>query len=171
LLNIDCDFEAVTKCVPNRKKGASLADLKAALAAWGVSAEVVRTTPDGLRRVEFPCIVHQAFDDLPERGHFLVLCGRRGNKLAAIDGTSSAFFYLDPDEFERSWSGYLLIPMKPAGYTALRFLLYGLVLATGVCWVMRVARQKGRRSPEGAPEGSSERSSELLTHEPSRGGN
>lgn len=170
MLNVDCDFEAVTRCVPTGQKGASLTDLKTALAAWGVSAEVVRTTPDGLRQVEFPCIVHQAFDDLPERGHFFVLCGRSGEKLAAIDGTSSAFFYLDPDVFERSWSGYLLIPKKPVGDTVLRSLLYGLVLATVVCLVMRVVRQKGRRLPADAPKDSSERSSEILTHGPSSGG-
>jgi hypothetical protein len=116
--------------------GASLAELQDCLAHFGLHVKTVQATPGYLRKAALPCIAHLDFDDRPDSGHYLVICERdrnADNQFTVLDGTSGSVYYLDGGEFERSWSGYLIV-LEPSWFESVLQWTFYLIVAGNVAW-------------------------------------
>lgn len=117
LSGVDVSLEEVVRQVPiDPESGCSLADLQTAAGELGLSGEVRFVDAEALQRVPRPFILHlAATQSRPETGHFVTVFdyeqGRERNRFGLIDGTSGEIKYVNPENFFRSFSGYVLVPM------------------------------------------------------------
>jgi peptidase C39-like protein len=108
LNNIDADYDRVLERLPINERGTTLREMRDGLASFGLDVQVVRATPDSLRRCPLPVIAH--FEEQKEAGgHYQVIIQARSDGVLAIDGTSANTGWIEMQEFREHWTGYLLI--------------------------------------------------------------
>jgi hypothetical protein len=114
-----CDFgvdrERVMKLVPITPTGSSLADLSRAATALGLSHEVRKVSPSELFRLPPPFLVHEDIrsndPEVRDSGHFFVIVRFKDNgQIGIIDGVSGVYQFVEAARFDRSFSGYVMIP-------------------------------------------------------------
>ena len=94
------------------ESGASLEQIRELAARFGLDAQVIKTTPEQLRSLPMPLILHQAMSEKgkSDRDHFVLVVGLdTDGRYAVIDGTTGMLFYTQPAALESMWSGYALI--------------------------------------------------------------
>ena len=96
------------------RDGSKAKNIYLAAEHYGFSVKAFRTSPVALRdNGQYPCIIHWNMN------HFVVLEGFRG-KYAYICDPARGEIRVDPDEFDKSFTGVMLIPVpgkdfKPGG--------------------------------------------------------
>ncbi len=116
------------------ESGASLEQLRELAARYGLATQVINTTPEQLRSLPMPLIMHQAMSEKgkSDRDHFVLVVGLdTAGRYAVIDGTTGMLFYMQPAALESMWSGYALIAdsgVRAAGSgTALKVVLVSML--------------------------------------------
>ena len=96
------------------RDGSNAKNIYNAAKSYGFDVKGFRKSPDSIRTSgKFPCIIHWNFN------HFVVLCGFKG-KYAYINDPARGFVKVDADEFDKSFTGVVIIPVpgkdfKPSG--------------------------------------------------------
>jgi ABC-type bacteriocin/lantibiotic exporter with double-glycine peptidase domain len=131
-------LSAVSERVPVGPTGANMADLKKAATDLGVPSYVVKATPDRLSGFPLPAIAHLHYRD----GHYVLILRVTPETVTTADMLSGNVETLPPDLFFERWSGYLLVPGKPAVGPSWRLLGAGAVAAAVLAlYCLRAARQ------------------------------
>ena len=87
------------------RHGTNLAGLKAAAERIGFAARAVRATPGGLEQISLPAVAHWREHN---RNHFVVLYEVSPKRITLGD-PACGIRKLNPDEFQKNWSGVLLL--------------------------------------------------------------
>lgn len=119
------NHQELVKHLAPPKQGSSLEELQQAAQQWGLETKVLRTTPDGIERLDRPFLAHLS---LPpnDAGHYLLVLGASGNSFQVIDGTNGSLVQLRRGTFYRHWSGYVLVTGTDWVGPLLRLILYAL---------------------------------------------
>ena len=84
------------------RDGSKASNIYKAAVAYGFEVKAFRQSPEALRKEgRFPCIIHWSFN------HFVVLDGFRG-KWACINDPARGVVKVDPEEFDREFTGVVL---------------------------------------------------------------
>ena len=84
------------------RDGSKASNIYKAALAYGFDVKASRLSPESLRaQGKFPCIIHWGFN------HFVVLDGFKG-KYAQINDPARGFVKVDPEEFDREFTGVVL---------------------------------------------------------------
>jgi hypothetical protein len=115
LCDIQADRERVMKLVPVTPSGSTLADLSRAATALGLSHEVRKVSQSELFRLPPPFLVHEdvrsSDAEVKDSGHFFVIVRFKDNgQIGVIDGVSGVYQFVEAARFDRSFSGYVLLP-------------------------------------------------------------
>jgi hypothetical protein len=101
------------------RRGCTIEQLERVSSAIGCDACTRFVSPSQLEHVDPPFILHLAQSELdPTTGHFLTVCrfDPAAKRYATIDGTSGLYHWREADSIYRSFSGYILVPVRrPAG--------------------------------------------------------
>jgi hypothetical protein len=146
--------------LPVGQAGSTLKDMREVACRHGVTARVVRATPEQLWRCELPVIAHlekESTDDFDNqaRGHFVVLVQADRRVVSYIDGTTGFVETKEADQFLRQWSG-LLLARAPATWPGAYFA--GAAAAVGIggllagWWLRRLFRRRAAPIGAGANE-------------------
>lgn len=112
-LNVTRDH--VLKLVPVTDRGATLADISQAATALGLRHRVKKVSQNELFRLQPPILVHETVrsTDSGDRdsGHFFVIVRFFENgQVGVVDSVSGMYQLQGADRFDRSFSGYVLVP-------------------------------------------------------------
>jgi len=162
LCGIEVERDRLAQLVKVTQSGSSLADLSRAATALGLSHDVRKVSQSELFRLPPPFLVHEdvrsSDPDVRESGHFFVIVRFKDNgQVGIVDGVSGVYQYVESARFDRSFSGYVLIPrLKFLGIPTLWAwsAVYALaatlaILACALAYLNRPI--KGRRDPSVAP--------------------
>ena len=101
--------EARLACGVSRD-GSNAKNICLAAKHYGFDVSAYRLTPESLReRGEFPCIIHWNMN------HFVVLDGFRGKK-AYLNDPARGAVRVDWEEFDRSFTGVVIVPVPSEGF-------------------------------------------------------
>lgn len=116
--------------LPVTSKGLSLKALQNYSLHKGFEVHVVKATPSSLHRIPLPAIAHlgQGVED-----HYVLLCDVDNTQVTIFDGTSFSVERKERENFEKDWSGYLIIAQALQGHRWLLGCLF-LVGALGLVW-------------------------------------
>ncbi|WP_254053785.1 cysteine peptidase family C39 domain-containing protein [Singulisphaera sp. GP187] len=115
LRGLDVTRDQVTRLVPITKTGSSLADLSKAASALGLRHEVRKVSQSELFRLSPPFLVHEDIrstdPEVSDSGHFFVVVRFNDHgQVGIIDGVSGNYQFVEKARFDRSFSGYVLMP-------------------------------------------------------------
>jgi hypothetical protein len=105
--------EFAAKHQPQSDKGLSMLELQAILAEYGIATDVREVTPAEAKSLPAPFIARLKIVGTLE--HFIVVTGYDSTlrRFHAIDGTAAAMFGVDEADFNREFSGYVLVGRRP----------------------------------------------------------
>lgn len=109
------DLNEISSRIALPEGGASLEQLRELAGQYNLATEVIKTTPDQLKALPMPLIMHQAMSEKgkSDRDHFVLVVGLdTGGRYVVIDGTTGLLYYSQPGTLELTWSGYALIPKE-----------------------------------------------------------
>lgn len=117
ILDLNCEYEEITKLLPVGMKGCSLADIYGASKTVGLSTELRKdVTPEQLIGAPKPIIVHlksqgTGKQELESLDHFTVLTDYRSDKdlFYCIDTTNCVYTTIPTKAISRAMSGYCLV--------------------------------------------------------------
>jgi hypothetical protein len=109
----DPTLDELTRDIRLTDRGSSLADLRAAARARGLSYECVRCGPEELRRLPTPAIAHVAPLGGTDLAHYVVVLAVRQNAVAVFDPNDNRFSEVPLAEFNRRATGYYLADHRP----------------------------------------------------------
>ena len=109
LHEVDVAPESIVEDVPSTGKGASMSDLKAECAKFGVATDTVKLRPRDLYRIRAPIIAKM--DSMKGDDHFIVVLGAHDSRssLFSVDGTTLGPLVLSKALVSRHFSGDALI--------------------------------------------------------------
>ncbi len=143
LRGLNVDYRTVDSLLPVARDGTGLADLRRCSDSLGLRTVIVKATPRDLRGVLLPAIAH-AEEEGKGTGHYVVLTAASTDGLEMIDGTTAIVSVVPWEKFEKTWTGYLLVPSDamPGGYS-------GMVCAAVVVLLAALALRRvlGSRRP------------------------
>ncbi|AGA28038.1 cysteine peptidase family C39 domain-containing protein [Singulisphaera acidiphila] len=107
--------DQVTRLIPITKTGSSLADLSKAASALGLKHQVRKVSQSELFRLSPPFLVHEDIrstdPEVRDSGHFFVTVRFNDQgQVGIIDGVSGNYQFIEKARFDRSFSGYVLVP-------------------------------------------------------------
>lgn len=107
--------EQVMRLVPITKTGSSLADLSSAASKLGLKHQVRKVSQSELFQLPPPFLVHEDIrstdPDVSDSGHFFVIVRFNDHgQIGIIDGVSGTYQFVEKARFDRSFSGYVLLP-------------------------------------------------------------
>ncbi|MEQ8856531.1 cysteine peptidase family C39 domain-containing protein [Gimesia sp.] len=92
----------------------SLDDIKRTAELYGLPVRIALCTPNDLKAMQDPVIAH--FDTVnfsgSRSGHFVVIYDTDDKGVKYLDGTTGELMFVTWRNFERSWSGYAVFPIK-----------------------------------------------------------
>ena len=138
---IPVDLDEISSKIELPEGGASLEQLRELAGRYNLATEVVKTTPDRLKSLPMPLIMHQAMSEKgkSDRDHFVLVVGLdTGGRYAVIDGTTGLLSYNQPESLEPMWSGYALITTSAMQASVVRL---ALKTALGVMLALIIASQ------------------------------
>ena len=92
------------------RDGSNAKNIYNAARSYGFNVKGYRKSPESIRKNgQFPCIIHWNFN------HFVVLCGFKG-KYAYINDPARGFVKIAADEFDRSFTGIVVVPVPGADF-------------------------------------------------------
>ena len=87
------------------RDGVNARNIYLAAKSYGFEVKAYRKSPESIRgNGQYPCIIHWNFN------HFVVLCGFKG-KYAFINDPARGFVRVAAEEFDRSFTGIVLVPV------------------------------------------------------------
>lgn len=131
-------FEDVCKHLPEHADGSSLDELQQAGAHYGLKLRAVQVTPEQLKTLPMPCIVHWTIHGQSEQlvGHFDVLL--RHIDGVGYDGVNTTHCLLTRYGYQSvapQFDGYALILDKDSDFvTASLWTILGIVIVANVCY-------------------------------------
>jgi len=134
-------YEDVLSKVPLTKKGASLDSLVIAARSYGLQCDARKLSPDDLKRIDFPVIIHVAAWASPstpeQKDHYLVLTGRlTDGKYRSVDPTSGTAPILSDDFMARNFTGYSIVVKPRMRFSATLVLALVLGIVMNICLSM-----------------------------------
>ncbi|WP_417393243.1 cysteine peptidase family C39 domain-containing protein [Gimesia sp.] len=129
-----------------KEKLVSLEDIRKSAESHGMPVCVTVLTPEELRSLATPVIVHLDNVDISgsTQGHYVVIFETDVEGVHYLDGTTAESFHISWREFERAWSGYAVYPYES---TSTNLFLVLLSLVTGAtCGYFFMYRGKIHRS-------------------------
>jgi ABC-type bacteriocin/lantibiotic exporter with double-glycine peptidase domain len=126
-------LKAIIDRVPIGADGANMADLRKAATDLGVPSSVVKVTPGRLASSPLPAIAHLQ----SREGHFVLVLGVTRDTVATADLLSGNVETLPADLFFERWSGYLLVPGRPAPMRSWPLLGVGMAAAAVLAFYRR----------------------------------
>ena len=115
LSGLDVTREDITKLVPISETGSTLADLSKAATKLGLPHEIRKVSQSEMFRLSPPFLVHDSIrasgPEAADTGHFFVVVrfNERG-QIGIVDGVSGLYQFVETARFDRSFSGYVLLP-------------------------------------------------------------
>ena len=136
LVDLDVTREEVTELVPVSASGSTLADLSRAATRIGLPHEIRKVSQSELFRLNPPFIVHEEVrstdQEARDTGHFFVVIRFKDNgQVGIVDGVSGLYQLVEMARFDRSFSGYVLLPELDFFGIPLRYAwsaLYGIAI-------------------------------------------
>jgi hypothetical protein len=122
LHGINVNNHMISKYISSSPDGSSLAELKAALCAEGLSVVIRKCSIDELRgHFQSPLIAYLNFQ---EQNHYVVVVDVTADAVTFLDGTTGVKDTYNCEWLKGVWSGYVLIPDRDEmglweGYVAL----------------------------------------------------
>lgn len=144
LESIKCDYLTLRDSLL-KEDLSSLEDIRRAASDLGVTLRVVHATPEELRTINGPVLVH--FETVTLRGnnagHFGIVTEIADHHVAFLDGTTAEPMEMSISEFERHWSGYAAFrssrPLRLAKYLE-GALVLGFGAMAGHVWLRHRSR-------------------------------
>ena len=103
-------LEVVRRDCGVSRDGSKASNIYRAAVAYGFDCKAYQQSPESLKRDgRFPCIIHWNFN------HFVVLDGFKG-KYACINDPARGFVKVDAEEFDRSFTGVVLVPVPGSDF-------------------------------------------------------
>jgi hypothetical protein len=87
----------------------TLSDMLAAAESLGHPLQAIYASPEQLKTLNLPVIVHVE-GDTAANGYFFVILQDQGQRVVYLDGPSAAVYTMDKELFLRRWSGVAVIP-------------------------------------------------------------
>jgi hypothetical protein len=125
----------------------SLTDLKRELVASGLSVMIARADREALKTGPLPVIAHMEVvtGRGDKKGHFVLVTIADDNDVSYVDGTTAVPQTVPWREFERDWTGYVLIHDRPGAGWLLRSAVF---VAVGAAFsALYDLRRRRARSP------------------------
>ena len=122
------------------QRGTNLIQLRRKAEDLDVRTEIRRMSPEDLRDIESPIIVHLDgfMGDMTRSGHFMLVTSydTEQDVVTAFDGTTTKVVTMHADQFVRSWTGNALVVAESMKVASLLWawsggLLFGLVIRFG----------------------------------------
>ena len=111
----EVDYAEVESHVPVTARGANLADMRRGAERYGLAADVVKATPEYLKRCPLPAVAHvEPENGGGTRGHYVVVTAAGSENVELIDGTTAMADVVPWAKFGKQWSGYLLVTRTSA---------------------------------------------------------
>jgi|SRR5579884_1899834 len=141
-------YSEIAARLPVARDGVSLGDMKACLASFGLPAVVQRATPESLRQVPLPAIAH-CEEEKAATGHYVVITAVTADHVEMIDGTNGNMVFFPMSDFQKNWSGYLLVTEKPEpSRLFFRVAVVAGLVSLGACaWIAYRQRAQGGAAP------------------------
>ncbi len=152
ICDVSLEYSEVKKSIPTTFKGANLLELQKVGSRYGIATEVVKITPGEMKGIKSPFIalLGSASKGAVD-GHFVVVCGQTDSSITLIDGTTGHLDKIPSFQFNRSFSGFVLMRSGYVrshegvmGYTVMeKAMIVGCLLnivAVAVMWVGRPPR-------------------------------
>lgn len=141
----DPDYAAVERRTPVGEDGTSLLELQRGAESFGLPLTGVRAKPQDLATCPLPAIAHFE-EELGTTGHYVVVTEFHPGSVCIIDGTTAMRQEMALPEFQRRWTGYLLLPRQAGSYrltsAALWLLVSGVALSVvAIIWRRRTLPQ------------------------------
>jgi hypothetical protein len=113
LRGMDCALDQLRKRLTLTQEGASMLDLKAAAAEWGVPTAVVTLSAEQLEPA-VPFIARMKTPNAKTEGHYVVVTQVTNDRVTVLDSTAGGVITSPRPMFEGEFSGYTLIPVEVA---------------------------------------------------------
>src|SRR5205807_7973475 len=104
----------------------SLLEIRQCLLSFGLDSEARHIGPQVLGDCQVPFIAH--FNGGRDAiGHFVVVTVVTPDQVEVIDGTTARIEVLPRHEFEKAWSGYVIVPVRAGKIPVALFAIGGLI--------------------------------------------
>jgi hypothetical protein len=100
-------YDEIGRSLTVTDDGSSSAELRDCSRRFGVEASIYQAGPQSLLRAPLPLIAH--WEEERGTGHYVVVIASNADGVQFVDGTTAAIRVLPWPEFEKRWSGYVLV--------------------------------------------------------------
>lgn len=101
-------YDSILAGVPDDERGVSLFDLSILSNRLGVGVHILRLNRQSLLTKETPLIAH--FEKIAGvSGHYVLITGMDDKTVSYVDGTTARGVSVSWPDFERRWSGYVMV--------------------------------------------------------------
>jgi hypothetical protein len=145
-------YDEIGRSLKVTEDGSSLAELRDCSRRFGVEASIYQAGPQSLLRAPLPLIAH--WEEERGAGHYVVVIASNADGVQCVDGTTVAIRALPWPEFQKRWSGYVLVFQERPWWWPLMPVAAALGLAAGALSFLswrhshRLAAAAGRHASE-----------------------
>lgn len=141
----DADYTAVEKQTPVGESGTTLLELQRGAERFGLSLVAGKGTPEDLATCPLPAIAHFE-EELGKTGHYVVVTECHPDSICFIDGTTAMRHEVTIPEFQRRWTGYLLVPRQIEPYPIAPATLWWFLVPVGLVSAVTALLRRRRRA-------------------------